>query len=365
MLRFVRRNFWQGFDWTLLGLFVVLVVGGLFNLWGMGEAVFPLFLKQFWFLIIGVAVLIAVSLVDYRIFKNYSPPALLVYGLAVILVFLSLSFSPIRGVSAWITLGGFTLEPSELAKISVLILLAKYFSQKHVEIYRIRHVLISGFYVAIPAFLIWRQPDLGTAFVFFAIWLAMLLAAGIQRKHLLAILILTVAAGALTWLVFLEPYQKDRLSSFLNPHRNPRGEGYSAIQSQIAIGSGGWWGKGWGEGGQARLGFLPEAHTDFAFAAFLEQFGMARALSWFGLLAWLFWRVGQIGFEAENNFAKLFSIGFLSMIFFHFVINVGMNLGLLPITGLSLPFLSYGGSLLFSLAIGLGLVESFKIHRTP
>ena len=143
-----------------------------------------------------------------------------------------------RGINAWIAIGPFRLEPSELAKLAVIILLAKYFSQKHIEIYKAHHIVVSGLYVGLPAFLVLIQPDLGSAFIFFAIWLSMLLAVGIKRKHLLTIFLAVVVLGSVAWFSFLEPYQKSRISSFLNPYLDPRGEGYSIIQSKIPILSG-------------------------------------------------------------------------------------------------------------------------------
>lgn len=355
--------FLRKFDWRLFFIFLAISAVGLFSMAGMGPSIKPFLEKQILFLIIGSAIIFFISLLDYRVFKNSSLPSLAIYLTALILLVISLTSSSVRGINAWISFGSIRLEPSEFAKLSVVILLAKYFSQKHAEIYRIHHVVASGIYTLIPALLVLKQPDLGSAFIFFAIWLSMLLAVGIKRKHLMIILLSAVLVASVAWLVFLQPYQKNRISSFLNPYLDSKGEGYSVIQAKTAIGSGMIWGNGYGQGTQSRFGFLPEAHTDFAFAAYGEQFGFAGISVLFALFFLFLLRIGKIGFGAKNNFAKLFSIGFVAFIFSHVVINAGMNLGLMPITGIPFPFLSYGGSFLISLSLGIGLLESIKIRN--
>lgn len=352
----------RNFDWPLFFIFLALSGAGLLTIFGIGENARIFFERQLWFLVTAVGLIFLISFFDYRILKNYSLVSVLIYLLAVILLLVSLGSSAIRGVSAWIAVGPFRVEPSELAKLAVIILLAKYFSQKHVEIYKTYHLIISGFYVGLPAFLVLRQPDLGSAFIFFAIWLSMLLAAGIKRRHLLNIILAMTVAASVAWFSFLAPYQKSRISSFFDPYLDPRGEGYSIIQSRIAVGSGLFWGNGLGQGTQAGLGYLPEAHTDFAFASYAEQFGFAGLTGLFLTLTAFIFRIGKIGFETRNNFAKLFSIGMIAFIFSHVIINAGMNLGLLPITGIPFPFLSYGGSFFITLALGIGLLESIRIR---
>lgn len=354
--------FLRKFDWRVFFIFLVLGLAGLISMLGIGDTAKQFFAKQSLFFVIGIFFVFLVSFFDYRIFKNHSFPSLVLYLICIILLFISLASRSVRGINAWITIGSLRLEPSEFAKVAIIILLAKYFSQKHVEIYRAHHIIVSGIYVAIPAFLVLKQPDLGSAFIFFTIWLSMLLAAGIKRKHLLVILLVGVLVALVAWLAFLQPYQKNRVISFLNPYLDPKGEGYSIIQSKIAIGSGSLWGNGFGKGTQSSFGFLPEAHTDFAFAAFAEQFGFAGVLGLFVLLLLLLLRIGKIGFGLRNNFAKLFSVGLIAFIFSHVFVNAGMNLGLLPITGIPFPFLSYGGSFLISVSLGIGLLESIRMR---
>ncbi len=362
----VSRQTWRAYlkkiDWPLFLIWLALVVAGLLTMWGIENLARPFLFKQIGFFIFGLVLMLAIPLIDYRIFKNYSTPALIIYFIAVALLMVSLASGAIRGINAWISIGSFRLEPSEFAKLALIILLAKYFSQKHVEIYRVHHLLVSGFYVGVPALLVLIQPDLGSAFIFFVIWLAMLLAAGIKRNHLLVILTLAVVLSLLAWSGFLATYQKNRILSFVNPYLDPKGEGYSIIQAKIAIGSGGWWGNGIGQGTQSKFGFLPEAHTDFAFASFAEQFGLMGIIGCFVLLLLLFLRIGKIGFGAKNNFARLFSVGLMTFIFAHLAINAGMNLGLMPITGISFPFLSYGGSFLIALTAGIGILQGIQMR---
>lgn len=329
---------------------------------GMGDIIAVFLKRQIWFFMAGIGMIFFLSAVDYRIFKNHPLPSLVVYLAAVVLLLVTLVSSSIRGINAWISIGAFRLEPSEVAKLALIILLAKYFSHKHVEIYRIHHLIASGFYVGLLALIVLVQPDLGSAFILLVIWLAMLLAAGIKRHHLLVIMVIAVIFSLLAWSVFLQTYQKNRLLSFLNPYLDPKGEGYSIIQSKIAIGSGGMWGNGFGNGTQSRFGFLPEAHTDFAFASFAEQFGLAGIMVCFALLSAMFLRIGKIGFSARNNFARLFSIGFMTFLLVHVVVNAGMNLGLFPVTGISFPFLSYGGSFLMTLTVGIGIIQSIAMR---
>lgn len=350
------------FDWPLFFIFLALGGAGLFSILGMGGALAAFFQKQLLFLGIAIGLIFLVSFFDYRILKNYSFSSVVIYAVTLILLFFSLASSSVRGINAWIALGPFHLEPSELAKLAVIILLAKYFSQKHIEIYKAHHIIASGLYVGLPAFLVLIQPDLGSAFIFFAIWLSMLLAAGIKRRHLLIIFLAAVVLSSVAWFSFLAPYQKNRISSFLNPYLDPRGEGYSIIQSKTAVGSGSFLGNGFGKGTQSKFGYLPEAHTDFAFAAFAEQFGFAGLAGLFLGLGTLLARISKIGFAARNNFAKLFSIGLIAFIFSHVMINAGMNMGLLPITGIPFPFLSYGGSFLIAISLGIGLLESIRIR---
>ena len=218
-------------------------------------------------------------------------------------------------------------------------------------------------YVAIPCVLVLLQPDLGSAFIIFALWLALMFFAGISKRPITLLFASGALVSWLSWTWLLQTYQKERIISFLNPYSDPQGSGYNAIQSMIAVGDGGWFGKGLGYGSQVQLGFLPEAHTDFMFASVAEEFGFAGVAIIFLLAGILMWRIASIALSTDNNFARLFCVGIILLISIQMIVNMGMNIGLMPVIGITFPFLSYGGSSLVSLFLGLGLVQSIKVRK--
>lgn len=347
-------------DWWLVIIVVIIVGLSIASFYDIGPRAADFMKRQAVFLAIGIAVMLAVSFFDYRIFKNFSLASLILYFLAIALLWAALASQEIRGVSSWIIFKNFTFEPSELAKLSLVILLAKYFSQKHVEIYHARHILASAVYAFIPAALTFIQPDLGSVIVLALIWLAMLLFSGIKRNHLLVILMASVVIATISWFAVLKPYQKDRLASFINPYLDPRGSGYNILQAKTAIGSGQWHGIAFDKKASQRA-LVPEPYNDFAFANFARKFGLAGIVTLIVLLLVLMFRIGSIAARTDNNFAKLFSLGFLTLIFAHVAINASVNLGLLPITGIPFSFLSYGGSHLVTLMIGLGIIQNINL----
>lgn len=354
---FVRK-----FDWPLFIIVAVIVSVGLITLYGIGPLARDFFYRQLLFLGVGILILFIVANIDYRIFKNFSLIVISLYAASLVFLIGALQSSPIRAVHSWIVFRTFQFGPAELAKLTLIILLAKYFSQKHVEIYRINHVIVSFIYAAIPTFLVFIQPDIGSASLFLIIWFLILLAAGVRRRHVFAIIIISVLFFSVAWVGILEDYQKNRITSFLNPLLDPQGAGYSIIQSKIAIGSGSWFGTGWGRGTQSSRGFLPEAHTDFIFASFAEQFGLLGVIILISLIFSLIWRISHICKRASNNFSKLFGVGFIFLIGGHMLLSIGINTGLLPVTGIPFSFMSYGGSHLLTLMAGIGIIQSIKIH---
>lgn len=260
----------------IFGVLFLLVLSTL-NLYGIGGGEDSFFRRQIVLAVGALLVLYVVAHFNYRSLKNWSVPVLVLYGGALCLLILTFFFGEIRNIRAWIQLGGLRFEPSELAKYAVVILLAKYFSQRHVLIRQFRHVLISGFYAGLPAVLVLAQPDLGSATIIGVVWLVMLMASGVNWRHLFLIGIVGIVGAYMAWIWALAPYQKDRILAFIDPYQDPTGYGYHIIQSKIAIGSGGLWGRGLGQGSQSTLGFLPEPQNDFAFATFVEQFGGRRS----------------------------------------------------------------------------------------
>lgn len=249
-----------------------------------------------------------------------------------------------HGAQNWFRLGEFSFQPSDLAKLAIIIILAKYFSRRHVEIANIKHLIISGLYAFIFFVLVIALPDLGSAAIIFLIWFAMVLVGGISKKHLLAIFVLLSVSFVLLWSFGLKEYQKDRIRNFIDPYSDIHGTGYNAYQSTIAIGSGGLLGKGVGYGTQSRLKFLPEYQTDFIFAAFAEEWGFFGILILFTLYGIIIWRIIKIATNGATNFEILYGAGVAAYFIVHIGVNVGMNMHLLPVTGTPLPFMSYGGT---------------------
>lgn len=354
-------------DWVLIFAILPLFLAGLLTMKSLGGPSTALgvngdyfFNHQVVWVLLGFLVFFAASAMDWRFLRNgWVLFSIYVFGLLVLGALLFF-VSEFRGVQSWVRLGAFSLEPAEPMKLVLILVLAKYFSRRHVEIKHVKHIFVSGIYAAIPTLLIFAQPDLGSALILVSIWLGMILVSGVSKKHLLGVVLVGLAAFLVAWFYMLAPYQKARVLTFLYPSRDPRGTGYNALQSKIAVGSGGLWGRGVGYGTQSRLQFLPEHETDFIFAAFAEEWGFAGVLALFGFFGMAFWRILKASFAGQTNFEKFFGLGIVFMIFAHFVIHVGMNLGLLPVTGISLPFFSYGGSHALTLLAGLGILQGMR-----
>ena len=315
--------------------------------------------RQLIFIFLGLAAMVAVSFLDVRMFKNRP---LLLLGLYLLIFLLLVSVlvvgQRIRGSAAWFRFAGISFEPVELAKLVIILVLAKYFSGRHVEMFRVRHVLISAGYAGLPIILVLLQPDLGSVMVLVSIWLGIVILSGIKIRHLIVVLLTGVLVASLAWAFALKPYQKDRILTFLNPSKDPLGASYNVAQAKIAIGSGGWFGKGLGQGTQSQLNFLPEKHSDFIFAATGEEWGFAGILFVLGAFGVLFYRLIRLSTYATNNFSRLFVSGFAVMVFAQVVIHAGMNLGLMPVTGIPLPFMSAGGSNLLINFLALGVIQN-------
>lgn len=347
------------FDWLLIGSVLTLCTMGILVLFGIdkGSEGSNFFNRQIIFLGLGISVMFLVSFLDCRIFRNYSAIFLILYFLLLALLVGVLFFGRnIRGTVGWFVVGGLRFEPVEFAKLVIILVLAKYFSGRHVEMFRIRHIIASAIYVFVPIGLVLFQPDLGSAMILATVWLGTVILSGIKLRHLIIVLLCGAALALLAWGLALKPYQKERVLTFLNPTKDPLGYSYSLIQSKIAIGSGGIWGKGLGRGSQGQLNFLPEKQTDFIFALLAEEWGLAGVLFMLAVFLLFFWRLTKIALACDNNFFRLFTAGFTLMIFAQTFINVGMDLGLMPITGISLPFLSYGGSNLLVNFLALGVI---------
>ncbi|MDI6870531.1 MAG: rod shape-determining protein RodA [Bacillota bacterium] len=266
------------------------------------------------------------------------------------------------GAQSWIRFGGFSFEPAELSKVAIILSLAKHL-EKREDIHRWSGVGSAFLHVGLPIALILKQPDLGTALVFVGILFAMLYVGGAQPRHLLTILLIGAVLTVPVYFWVLEPYQKARIMMLVNPYADPTGNGYNVIQSMIAVGSGRLFGKGLFGGTQTQLNFVPEHHTDFIFSVIGEEFGFLGG----ALVLFLYYYVFRRGLvavaEAKDRFGSLLAAGVVAMLFSHVLINVGMNLGVMPVTGIPLPFLSYGGSALIANLMGIGLLANVYMRR--
>ncbi len=347
-------------DTTLFIATIVLILLGLITIFSTSYSSvgtdFLNFKKQFIFSIIGVVLMISISFFDYRALKNYT--GLFYIAACFILVAVLFFGISIRGTTGWFNLGLFNFQPSEFVKIIAIIVMAKYLSKTASYLDDFKKVVISGIYISLPIILILLQPDFGSALVLSFIWLSLLFVSGINKKYIALILFFGLVLFAGSWSYALKDYQKDRIITFVNPQSDPLGYGYNVIQSTVAVGSGNIWGKGLGHGSQSQLNFLPEKHTDFIFAVIAEEMGFIGIIFLLGLFGIIFHRIFKIASETQDNFGKLIVLGASFMIMFHMVVNIGMNMGIMPVTGIPLPFISYGGSSLISFLIMIGMVQS-------
>lgn len=319
------------------------------------------FTKQSVWILLAVIAYILSSFIDYR-FLRRTITVMTVYGAGLfVLTLLFVLGNVAKGAQSWFSFGGFSFQPSDIMKLIVIIVLAKYFSRRHVEIANVRHIIVSAIYTAIPFVLIALQPDFGSAMIVLGLWFGLVLVSGISKKHLFAVLFIGLASVALLWAFVFKPYQKARIINFVNPLADIRGSGYNVYQSTIAVGSGGIFGKGVGYGTQSRLNYLPEYRTDFIFAAFAEEWGFIGSILLLILYAVLLTRLISFAYVANSNFEALFIYGVVIWFGLHMIINVGMNIGLLPVTGIPLPLMSYGGSHLLAEMIALGMCVA--MHR--
>jgi rod shape determining protein RodA len=317
----------------------------------------PLFIRQIIWIGLGVVTFFAASIVDWR-FLRRSGVAGGMYAVVLIpLVILVVLGHATKGAKSWFDLGPFALQPVEFVKLAVVIVLAKYFSRRHIEIRNIRHVLVSGIYVGIVFGLVAIQPDFGSAVIIFLIWLGMVSVSGISKLHLGALFMLGIIAFSGLWFFGFHDYQRARIMNFIHPTADIHGTGYNAYQSTVAVGSGQLLGKGVGYGTQSKLRFLPEYQTDFIFAAFAEEWGFVGILIVFALYLTIFVQILRVAARGASNFETLFALGIFFYLLVHFVLHVGINMGVLPVTGTTIPFMSYGGSHLLAEFLALGMLS--------
>lgn len=326
------------------------------------------FVRQLIWIGISFSIFFGFSFIDFRFLKqtNILVAVFLFFCFLLLLLYVIGNIS--HGAQSWFDFGFFSFQPADTMKVILILILAKYFSRRHVEIRDTKHIFISGLYAFLPVLLVLFQPDFGSAMILVLIWFGMVLVSGISKKHLF----LVFAAGAITfamlWMFVFAPYQKARILNFVHPLADIHGTGYNAFQSTIAVGSGQMLGKGLGFGTQSRLKFLPEPQSDFIYASFAEEWGFVGSVTILILYALVIWRILLSASYGAGNFEMLFGMGIAIFFMSHILINVGMNLGLMPVTGIPLPFMSYGGSHMLNEFAALGILMSMRkygrsVHR--
>ena len=353
-------------DWVIIATSLLLVAFGLLSVYSssLGRGDFFNFQKQLVFVGIGLVLMFLFSQLDYRIFKN-DPYLILILYILSCLALAGLFFfaSEIRGVKGWYKIGPISLDPIEFSKVILIILLAKYFSRYHIELYRISHIILSGAYVLLPGVLIFLQPDLGSVLILVILWLVILFISGIKMRSFFLLVLCGILVFVLGWSFLLKDYQKERVLSFIAPAADPLGASWSQNQAKIAIGSGGILGQGFGRGPQTQYGFLPEPQTDFIFASIAEEFGLVGIMVLLALFFVLISRIIKIALDSESNFPRLFASGFAVILISQIFVNIGMNLSLLPVIGIPLPLVSYGGSSLIMIFVALGILQNIKKNQ--
>ena len=356
-----RNMFVKRLDWLLNFGIIFLFGAGLLSL---ASTAHKLFWLQLLWGAIGFGLIIFLGNFDWRPFINYKWFVGGIYAVSILLLLVTYLVAPsVRGTRAWLPIGPLQFQTSELAKFSLILILSVFFAKRHIGIAYFKNIALSFLYFLVPAGLIILQPDMGTAIVLFGIWFGYLLVSGMRWKHIFFAMIFLIIILVFMWFNVLKDYQKERIIGLFNPEHDPLGINYSVIQAKIAVGSGGLWGKGFGQGTQSQLGFLPEAQTDFIFAAFIEEWGIFGGGAILLAFALMLFQIMRIGIQADNNFSKLLCLGTSIMFLLHFIFNVGSNLGLVPVVGVPFPFLSYGGSNLLVSALLIGMMQGTTIYK--
>ncbi len=355
----------EGADVKLLIAVLITAVFGIFmvNTATVSSGSIRYVLVQSVAFVLGLSGALIITFIDYSVLKKFRYVAMAV-GVSLLILVLVLGFGrEDTGTQGWINIGPVNLQPAEIAKVCFLVSFASHISKIREDINAIPNILLLLLHLAVPVALILLQPDAGTAMVFVFMFIIMMFFAGISYKYILSSIGVGIAGCLIAWFFFLKDYQKARIFSFLNPEADPLGTGYHIIQSKIAVGSGQLFGTGYGQGIQTQMGYLPEKQTDFIFAVICEELGFIGALVTICLLFFILYRIFINAHRARDTFGEMLCAGAGAMLFFHVVENIGMCINLLPITGIPLPFISYGGSNMITSMITIGIVLSVSFHR--
>jgi len=366
-LQGIDRRLIQNFEWPLLVMGVLIAIIGIINLisaapGAIEDGMPAIAVRQMVWLGVGFVGMLAILVPDYRMLERMALP---LYAVCCLLLVAVLAVAPvINGSQRWLVLGGMRLQPSELMKLALLVLFARLVSRRDPS----RNVglldlIIPSLLIAVPALLVLKQPDLGTTLILLVVSCTFLLVARVRLSLLIGLAVTAIGAALIAWFFFLHDYQKDRVLVFLDPDRDPLGAAYHAIQSQITVGSGGLFGKGWTKGPQSQLDFLPEQQTDFVFSVLAEEWGFVGAATVLLLYLGILIRGLMIAHASKDAFGAYLSVGVVALLFWAGAINAAMVIGALPVVGVPMPFLSYGGSSLLTCMLALGLLMNVSMRR--
>lgn len=362
----LRRGLQDNFDWPLFVTVAAIAVVGVVNLYSATSAAGPalrdVYIQQVYWLTLGAGVAVLTAAIDYRHYERY---AWIAYGVGVaMLVLVFLLAREIRGSQRWIPIGSFSLQPSELMKVCFIVALAKYLhNDQRTEGRTLKDLIIPGLILSLPLLLILKQPDLGTALILVFIFITVMFLTHLKLRSLVTLVVTMGVSAPLAWSYLLKPYQRERVTSFLDPEQDLLGTGWHAYQAKVAIGSGGLTGKGFLQGTQNQHKFLPDQHSDFPFPVWAEEQGFVGSVLLIMLyLVLVLWGL-KIASEAKDRFGAVVAVGVSALIFWHAFINLGMVCGLLPVVGITLPLFSYGGSSVLTIMIGIGLLMNVSMRR--
>lgn len=362
----IDRRLFTNIDWTLCGLVALISIIGVINIYSASASYTmigtPFFIKQIYWIFAGLFISVLVCSIDYHILEDM---AYWIYGILLTLLILVLLVGKTSmGATRWLHLGFFSIQPSEPMKIVIIAVFARYFSSRSlVNGINLRDLGYPLLLLGVPMLMIMKQPDLGTAILVLLIACTMMLYVGVRWTTIVSVFLGTIPVIYMGWHYFLRVYQKERILNFINPDRDPLGSGYHIIQSMIAVGSGGILGKGYLNGTQSHLRFLPEQHTDFAFSVFAEEWGFFGSLLIIVLYLFLIlWGLNIAG-RCNDRFGSLLAVGVSAMLFWHILINMGMVIGLFPVVGVPLPFFSYGGTSMITSMVGVGILLNISMRK--
>ncbi len=352
----------RDYDWWLVAILAAICALGVIEIYSAthGSALTGMHLKQIRWLVVGVVLMFAFSRVDYHVIMDQAP-ILYIIGIAALLAVLLVGHTRF-GAKRWIPVLGEFLQVSELVKLIIIIVLARFFAEVRTDELSLQDLIKAGLIVGLPLALILKQPDLGTALVLVPMLVVGAFLAGLQWKHAAAIVLIGVLMLPAGW-HFLKPYQKERVTSFLHPEEDAKGSGYQVLQSKIAVGSGGFWGKGFGNGSQNQLGYIPVRYSDFIMSAWAEEQGFKGVLLALGLYMALLLRLVQNAQRAKDRAGMFLVMGVAAALGFHVLVNVAMVIGAMPVTGIPLPLMSYGGSATLFVFLAIGLVMNVRLRR--